>query len=402
MLNNISKFQGWPIAEALRRVADRARFFEYIAKCRSAKGGPDLVLDECRLARGLLFEQLRSCLIGRRLIIWGRIGSPDMTLAPIPDKLVQKICFNETPSKDNPQALSGTERIFDVRIFPVLLAPNVAEFVSRISLKNALLNLILGDPEVESLGRVESKRVPPSQFHEVEQSRGYHYWSVDPDITWSHVSDPDEYGEYYCYLGMAGRLAVIALNRRFRALLQLLQREVYLAEGDPTRPNGSQHILPAIWSHEAYFIDDRTGDVLEDAIGRVEKSKIASFGDGREYYKVRWRAVMLTSSKHVGRVAQYEPVILSDPQPQRAPQVIAKVGTLTKCAAWLELKMREDPGHRPKRKQDFLDEARSKWPDLSERRFDRLWEQSIEITGAHAWSFAGAPKRSRSSKQSPR
>ncbi len=293
--------------------------------------------------------------------------------------------------------MCGTEPIFDIRIFPLVLAPNVGEFVGRISLKDTLANLVLGDPQIQCLGRSARKRTPASELQVVNDYRGCYYWPVDPDAIKVHATYPDQFGEYYCYFGVPGRLAVHVLSARFQALLELLYTEVYLAEGDPTRPNGPQYILPGIWSHKAYFIDDRTGDVLEDAFDKVDE-KTKHFGDHREYYEIRWRAVMLTPSKYPGRRAQYEPGTRPVSQQPTRKRIPTKAVTVTRCAAWLESEMRESPSYRPKRKQEFLDEAQSKWPDLSERRFDRLWESAIENTGAYAWSDAGAPKRSGRSK----
>jgi hypothetical protein len=405
MLNKASEFRGWPIAEALRRVADRELVVDYIAKCRARTNklvlkrgrGIEPTSDECQLARSLLFVQLHHHVVEKRLIVWGRVGSPDASLEPIPCAMVQKISFEEAALKGNPQAMCGTAPIFDIRIFPLVLAPNVAEFVGRISLKDALTNLVLGDPQVQCLGRSTRKRTPASELHVVNDYRGCHYWPVDPDVLHVHATYPDEFGEYYCYFGVPGRLAVHVLGSRFQGLLELLYREVYLAEGDPTRPNGPHYILPAIWSHKAYFIDDRTGDVLEDAFDKVEE-KTKHFGDYREYYEIRWRAVMLTPSKSPGRIAQDEPKTRPVPQQLPTKRIPTKAVTVTRCAAWLESEMRGSPSFRPKRKEEFLREAQSKWPDLSERRFDRLWESAIESTGAYAWSEPGAPKRSGRSK----
>jgi hypothetical protein len=404
MLNK--EFRGWPIAEALRRVADRELVVDYIAKCRARANIPVLnrcgesepTSDECQLARSLLFEQLHRHVVEKRLIVWGRTGRADATLEPIPSALIEKIRFREAVSKDNPQAMCGTEPIFDVRIFPLILAPNVAEFVGRISLKHALADLVLGDPQVQCLGRSTRKRTSPSELHVANRYRGRHYWPMDPDVVYFHATYPDQFGEYYCYFGVPGRLAVHVLGSRFRALLDLLYREVYLAEGDATRPNGLPNILPAIWSHKAYFIDDRTGDVLEDAFDKVDESKTKHFADGREYYEIRWRAVMLTPSKYPVCISRAEPETRPAAQQLPTKRIPTKAVTVTRCAAWLEAEMRGSPSIRPKRKQEFLLEAQSKWPDLSERRFDRLWESAIESTGAYAWSGPGAPKRSGRSK----
>ena len=61
------------------------------------------------------------------------------------------------------------------------------------------------------------------------------------------------------------------------------------------------------------------------------------------------------------------------------------------CGQWLEGLMRGSPTRRPKPKRELRDEAVQRF-NLSGRRFDRIWDDKRELTGA-SWGEPGAPSK---------
>jgi hypothetical protein len=78
---------------------------------------------------------------------------------------------------------------------------------------------------------------------------------------------------------------------------------------------------------------------------------------------------------------------------KRWPKPGPKANAEHACREWLVEQMQKSLDARPKQKSAFWDEAKGKWPALGKRQFERAWHDTIELTGAHNWSRAGAPKR---------
>jgi hypothetical protein len=221
MSSEMSDFQGWPIAEAIRRV-------------------PDL---QHHLAHG-------------RLLGWGRLGNPNHTAAPIPaSSWSGKIELSKISKSNKPDAICDEKSLFDVSVFPVLLAPNVVEQLGFLSLKDAFSRFVIGDPEVQHLGKIAGAAVP--QFMDIYREGrcfyGY-YWPMSTDDLIS-LGEPDPQAEnFFGYRSTVQTdLAQRALRIRYQALLNLLRSRRLLAEGDPVRPNDPQQILSSIWASPSYY-----------------------------------------------------------------------------------------------------------------------------------------------------
>jgi hypothetical protein len=68
----------------------------------------------------------------------------------------------------------------------------------------------------------------------------------------------------------------------------------------------------------------------------------------------------------------------------------------TRCQAYLVAEMQRTPDRAPKPKAAILADCQSRFPDLSERGFDRAWAHAIIETGAH-WRRGGRPRHPRTS-----
>jgi hypothetical protein len=80
------------------------------------------------------------------------------------------------------------------------------------------------------------------------------------------------------------------------------------------------------------------------------------------------------------------------PEPRLKPQ--------QDCFRWLLGQMRDSPRCRPKPKEAFRVEAKSKFPLLSVRQFNKAWDDSINESGAFEWSKAGRPASNKSNQNS--
>jgi len=163
MSDKISNFQGWSIVEASRRV-----------------------------------PHLREHLSNGQLLAWGRLGNAGAAFAPIPvSKWAGKVTLAKTTVSRKPHAICDDESIFNLSVFPVLLAPNLVEHLGYVSLKAIFGRFVIGDPEVQYLGGIASAKVPGflSLYREghVESN---HYWPVRfEELCW--LGEPDEISQKY-------------------------------------------------------------------------------------------------------------------------------------------------------------------------------------------------------------
>lgn len=76
----------------------------------------------------------------------------------------------------------------------------------------------------------------------------------------------------------------------------------------------------------------------------------------------------------------------------RCPRPERRAKPQQNCFEWLLTQMRDSPERRPKNKEAFRTEAKSKFPLLSVRQFNSVWDRARSETGASAWSKGGRPK----------
>jgi hypothetical protein len=169
------------------------------------------------------------------------------------------------------------------------------------------------------------------------------------------------------------RRAANTIIDRLHIFKRLFVQEILIAKGTYFNTGAVTSIGRGQWTRPGIFIDVRNSDFLER----------------RDWYdcpSLCWTGVSLEVTEPHREVNS-----LTAPSHRR---VVTTVATENKCKDWLKAAMRASPKARPKPKADWLREAQEKWDNLSERSFDQIWKEAIKATDAHAWSYAGAPKKS--------
>jgi hypothetical protein len=64
----------------------------------------------------------------------------------------------------------------------------------------------------------------------------------------------------------------------------------------------------------------------------------------------------------------------------------------TGCLEALTEAMKQSPARRSKRKDDWFEEMRKRFPGLSRHSFDVAWDQAVDRADAPAWTRGGRPK----------
>jgi hypothetical protein len=288
--------------------------------------------------------------------------------------------------------LSDGRPVFDLRIFPVLEAPNLASYLGHLPLKDAFNRFVIGDPEVQLTAELAIVDWPElrSLYRDVDRST-YWLWPLDPD----EVTDIGEFDPIQPYI--TGRVhtpatdrAQALLRKRYKAMINALQTGLLLAVGDPVRSSDKQEILTTIWGGPGYYFDRRTGDLLQDRDWGDQPFETTPMSDGRENYQLRWRAVLLRSppvhnSSQTGK-------------PSKSTQQKNKFEERYEgCLDFLCRLMRATPHLRPKRKQLIFRDAKvACGENLGWDIFCAAWEAAKRAVpdAADAWSRAGAPKKS--------
>ena len=77
-----------------------------------------------------------------------------------------------------------------------------------------------------------------------------------------------------------------------------------------------------------------------------------------------------------------------DPKRKKSSPPLGTVAAENACRSWLKELMKAGP-ERPRSKQTLCDEAKKRFPRLSQRAFDRAWTYAISESGAELWSAPG-------------
>jgi hypothetical protein len=186
------------------------------------------------------------------------------------------------------------------------------------------------------------------------------YWARDPVVTPSRTI----------------QCAAAAIHDRLNKLRALFAQGVLVAKGTFVTTGAVREIDRFQWERSGLQIDIQNSDLIETRYYVLESTKL-------------WTGVSVELRERLGR-----PVGL----PKRR---VTKISAENECRTWLQAEMSASPNARPKPKRQWWQEAQERWGDnLSQRAFERIWAESIKVTGVHVWSFAGAPRKS--ARKSPR
>jgi len=180
MTTGAQNFVGWPIGEAIRRCADPDLLGRWFANHRgwvaAGRRGRFLFLSEQvdgrdairhndreRLAKSLRHQNLNSyaqllnsllvLLRTGKLLAWGRRESPLATQVPIPESAWSYLSIQNVGKSIVAEKSNAKTKIFDIRIFPVVEAPDAVDRLDGKTFVEALQACVIDDPQVAVLNK---------------------------------------------------------------------------------------------------------------------------------------------------------------------------------------------------------------------------------------------------------
>jgi hypothetical protein len=145
-MDAVSDAPGWTIAEAIERTSDPDHLIVSPSENASNANQQKIALWD-RFSRG-------------KLVATGCFDSPTASPDLIDPQTLLTLDWSGPPSSTlNGPAGSGVE-VFNVRVFPVLRAPNAANYLNGLSLTEAFRRYVIGDPEVAALAKRVLKTDP--------------------------------------------------------------------------------------------------------------------------------------------------------------------------------------------------------------------------------------------------
>jgi hypothetical protein len=370
-----------------------------------------------RLGAGNLsdLEKIKSSchqyLLRGELVAYGRLVNQDGGLAPISPAAWKNLAIDWHRGKVFKD--TGIE-IDHVVIFPPLIAPCRNEFLNGLPIVDAFRNFVLKDPEVVALAAVALPLAPkwkPFFGHRQSMYSAASEWPVNVD-RWEFLKPvhPDRAKQsVFERHDDADRIetviAVEALKHRYRSLLSVLQAGLMSARGIPAREGYSEQIMRSVWSHEAFYLQVETGDLLQDnerSEGRYDRFLKSWIGVvlGKPAPVISEDGRVPTNLFHVNNTDFDESPLTAmenNSTARRRPE--GRTDTVTTsyrgCVTWLAGLMRESPNVRKATIDELWRKARRQWPNtLSHRSFIAARNEAIRTSGASAWAAAGRSKKS--------
>ncbi|SHH41119.1 hypothetical protein [Bradyrhizobium erythrophlei] len=270
--------------------------------------------------------------------------------------------------------------------FSVLRAPNAAERLNGLSLKEAFRIYVLDDSEIVALGKrvVNAKTSHAAVFSDgmfPGPMTSHFFWPLDvaaKSLEFNLVDQP---------LGLDSLPnppdAVIAVSAllvdRFSALRDILADGKIVAFGTFAQTGIEGPIGRHQWMRSGTSIDVSNGDLCEGQDHRAMP---------------RWTGLSLrlpeTPNQPQNDIA---PKVAEIPRKAQA-QIQTKEKCRLDCVAWLE-GMMSNPEIVPRSRDDLWAEAKSKWPNkLSNRAFLKARDDAIANKRAWAWKAPGPKPKS--------
>jgi hypothetical protein len=339
------------------------------AKQRCGKANPKELLNEGRLAA--------AC----------RVGGDEGELVPIPQSAWSKIAVDE----ERPDLLHHENgAVFqDLRVFPVLHAPNVADLLHDQSLADVFMSFVVRDPEVSVLGAlVVAQRGHPEIFA-VGMAPGpvidYH-WAIDKkaeELAFDFVRPIGFFLEDPIPRPSAAITAVAeVLTVRIAALRRLLASGRLNALGTHWNTGTLGPVHRVQWLRANQAIEVQNGDLCE-----YQNPK----------YFPTWTGILLErGGDNPGRSDLFDELIRRPDGRVLGRQTIRAESL---CKGWLAQLMRNHPQGRVKPKTELFLEAEQKW-SIGKRAFDRAWAAASAESEAGNWRSGGRPRKTPAAKTS--
>lgn len=223
MESKSSGSEGWNFQEAVRRTVNPGTMAEWISAERASD--KDRIKVGTREARKKIADDLKAHLESGRLLAWGRQGTRPANFEPIAPS--EWTSANFSISRRSMRIGIGNAEIFDLRIYPVLNAPNALGYLIDKPLLEIFRNYVFADPQVAALRkRAIAKGGEPFDIG-FQKRLLQAVWPVD--YCWGSVWNKpmgDRRNEL-----PSTRLANLVLARRFARLVQYFAKGELIAEG---------------------------------------------------------------------------------------------------------------------------------------------------------------------------
>jgi hypothetical protein len=375
-MDNVTEVSlGWTLAEAIERTSD-----------------PDMVASANGTAGALGW---------RRTAMWKRLSEGD---------LLATGCF-DTPSgppvaidpQDFPaltwagpissglRGIGASDvQIFNVRVFPVLHAPNAPAKLNGQSLSEVFRRYIIRDPEIASLAkRVLKESDRHSAVFQEGQIPGWFvdfHWPLETtasELEFRFVDSPVVMAGYRL---PAPSTAISKVSKvladRLRGLRNLLVSGRVVAFGTFVQTGVEGPIGRLQWTRSGISIEVESGDLCQ----------------GEDYRAVpKWTGVdlRLPEASNPANLASKGPTQkIGEAAPEVKTQNQTKEKSRLECLAWLQGLM-SNPDIAPRSKENLWNEVRLKWPGkITKRAFLATREHAISLTEAWAWKAAGRKPKS--------
>jgi hypothetical protein len=358
MLAPSCSFPGWTIVEAIERTSD---------------------LDQ---SVNTLWERFGRA----ELVLIASFGTQTAPPAPIDPNDLSPLSW----SAQHPTSLIGDVELFNVRVFPVLNAPNASVYLHGLSLAEAFRRYVLNDPEIVTLAKRLAQTGKGYSAVFVEgQSPGIlvdYHWSLDstaaalayrfvePLVSFVGDADPEP-------SAMITKVSEV-LAWRLGGLRYVLETGAISATGTFVQTGIEVPIGRLQWGRGDLSIDVRSGDLCE----------------GQEHRAVpKWTGLSLRlpeAPQPANQVSSGSIRQIADVTPKVGEQIQTKEKFFFACIGWLE-RMMSNPEIAPRSRDDLWAEAQLKWPGkLSERAFIKARDIAIANKRASAWKAPGRRPKS--------
>ena len=402
---------GWTLEEAIDRCVDRSLFAK---KDEALRAWKEATVSGARVRfyrsdEGALVSNpinaryqasrsayLRACvaipndllakLADEVLIAFGR-KSPTGASDPVPGSAWHSLTKLDLKKSEASEPKSDQHMLYDVRIFPALEAPNASKFLEGRSLAEIYARFILGDPEFSNLRSIAiaGGHAAPEQLLTFGR---YRMLMAVQDV---ETGDPDPIGILAEPKDQPAQSARRVLQDRSCALVSVLKEGLLEAQGLDVA-NKLTQIPVSIWQRRGILVNFETGDLHELRHSAVDIEDAVS--------EPIFKALMVAKPWPAAFEVAREPANIarqSRPRPRPSGKTTNRTAKATDdCRLWLATEMKRSPDAKPKPKAEYFNDAKSRFDsDLPWRRFDLAWRTAIAQTGAEAWSYPGAPRKSK-------
>jgi hypothetical protein len=259
---------GWGLREAIRRTVDpdmlancidAERKWRTVGSSRSAKRGTHQISGNTEATAQAVENEFRRYLLGGRLVAWGRSASLSVELRSIPSSTWTELHFESFRQSIITEATAARAPILDVRIYPVVEAPDAVEYLHGKTVVEAFEQFVFGDPQCSRL----RKRALAAGGHPLDLEPHQPMWRVDhgkeagwiSPVGWLNRSDNPQAYNRTCN-------ADYILGQRFARLVGYLADGTLVAHG-MTRDGRMAEIPRSLWKREHARLDLTNGDFLD-------------------------------------------------------------------------------------------------------------------------------------------